>query len=371
MADWPQWRGPKRDGISTETVNPWSGGGPRQVWKARTGEGFSSMAVAGGKVYTMGNFRDEDYVLCYDASSGKMVWQYKYPCGSGDYAGPRATPTVHQSNVYTVSREGTALCLNAANGKLVWKREAARETGAGMPQWGFAGSPLIQGNLVILNIGSAGMALDKTNGRIVWKSGGGPAGYASPVPFTAGGQSGVAIFAGKGLVALNPTTGRKFWQHPWDTSFDVNAADPIFVGDTVFISSNYGKGGALVRIAGGKTTELWRTRDMKNHFNTCVLVGKHLYGNDEGRLRCIDLGNGRDVWQMRGMDKGGLIAAGDKLIALTGEGELVLISANPSAFKELARARVLDGTCWTHPVLANGLLYCRSHQGDLVCLDLK
>jgi outer membrane protein assembly factor BamB len=329
------------------------------------------VAVVAGKVYTMGHFQGQDYILCYDANNGKLLWQHKYPCSAGDYTGPRSTPLIHQGNLYTMSREGQVFCLSAASGKVVWERKVAQEVGAPIPQWGFSASPLIQGNVVILNIGTSGTALDKASGRIVWKSGGGPTGYASPVAYSAGGLSGVAIFAGKGLVAVNPTNGSKQWEYPWDTSYDVNAADPIFAGDTVFISSNYGKGGALIRLAGGKPTELWRTREMKNHFNACVLIDKHLYGNDEGRLRCISLSDGREKWQMRGMDKGGLIAAGDKLIALTGEGELVLISASPATFKELGRAKVLEGTCWTQPVLANGMLYCRSHQGDLVCLEMK
>jgi outer membrane protein assembly factor BamB len=368
MADWPQWRGPNRNGVSSETISgKFSGSGPKQVWKATAGEGYSSLAVKSGKVYTMGNYNNEDYVVCYDALTGKLLWQHKYPCGAGDYAGPRATPVVSDGNVYTLSREGQAFCLNANTGKVVWQSNVARETGANQPQWGFGSSALVQGNLVLYNVGAAGCALDKKNGRMAWKSGGGPSGYASPVAFSGG----VAMFHGKGVTAVNPTTGARLWNFAWDTMYDVNAADPIFSGDSFFLSSNYNKGGALIRIGGNNPSQVWFSREMRNHFNACVLVGGNLYGNDEGRLRCIDWATGRSRWEMRGMGKGGVIAAGDKLIALTERGELVIAAAAPGAFTEISRAKVLDGECWTQPALANGMLYARNHEGAVVCLDLR
>ena len=374
MTDWPQWRGPNRNGVSPEKGlrTQWPANGPRRAWAANVGQGFSSVAVNGGRLYTMGNTGGQDVVTCLQAATGKGVWRHRYPAGAGDYGGPRATPTVHENNVYTLSRDGLAFCLNAASGKVVWRRDIARETGARSPGWGFAGSPLIQGSLVLYNIGASGAALDKKTGRIVWTSGSGLAVYASPVPFTAGGRSGVAVFVAEGIVAVDPANGRRLWQHPWRTSFDVNAADPIFAGDTVFISSNYGKGGALLRIgAGNRPSVVWESREMRNHFNSCVLVGGALYGNDENTLKCVDLGTGEERWRRRGMGKGGLIAAVDKLIVLTERGQLSLLAATPARFTELASAKVMDGVCWTHPVLANGLLYCRSHEGTLVCLDLR
>jgi len=372
-ADWPQWRGPTRNGISSETGwrSQWTGAGPRRLWSLSVGQGFSSLAVKDGRVYTMGHEGGRDIVTCANALTGKVVWQHRYPCESGDYPGPRATPTLHEGRVYTFSREGLALCLDAATGKPLWQRPLGREGGEA-PNWGYAGSPLIQGDLVIYNAGASGIALDKKTGRIVWKGEAGKAGYASPVAFTGvGGQSGVAIFSDKGLVAVDARSGRRLWQHPWETSFDVNAADPIFSGDTVFISSNYGKGGALLRLSGGRPAVVWENRNMRNHVNTSVLVGGALYGNDENTLKCIDLRTGAERWRMRGMGKGGLIAADGKLLVLTERGELVIVRATPNQFTELARAKVIDGTCWTHPVLANGLVYCRSQEGTLVCVDLR
>ncbi|MBC8137975.1 MAG: PQQ-binding-like beta-propeller repeat protein [Fibrella sp.] len=367
--DWPQFRGPARNGISAETglLSQFPAAGPKRVWGVNIGKGFSNVAVKAGRVYAIGNDGSQDIVHCLNAATGRMIWQYRYPCGAGDYEGPRATPLVAGNNVYTLSREGLALCLNAQTGKVVWQKNVARETGAAAPGWGFAGSPLLSGNLVVYNIGSAGTALDKTTGKIVWKSGTGVSGYSSPVTF----GGGVAIFGAKGLTAVNPVTGKMLWQYPWETSYDVNAADPIFSGDTVFISSNYGKGGALLRVSGNKVAPVWQSRNMKNHFNTCVQIGSALYGNDENTLRCIDVATGDERWSMRGMGKGGLIAADGKLIVLTERGELVMIRATPDKLTELARAKVMTGTCWTQPVLSNGVVYCRSHEGSLVSYRLK
>jgi len=371
--DWPQWRGPQRNGISAETdwQPKWGAGGPRKLWTAQLGAGYSAVAVSGGRVYSVGNAGNRDTVFCLDANNGRVVWRQSYPCRFGDMGGPRATPVLDGGRVYTMSEEAQAYCLNAGTGKVIWNRDLARETGAQRPQWGFAGSALIQGNLAIYNVGATGTALDKTSGQVVWKSGG-RTGYASPVAYKVGAQQAVALFAGTGLVAVNPVNGRQLWSFPWQTSYDVNAADPIFSFDKVFISSNYGKGCALLRVTGGRPEVVWQNREMKNHFNTCVLLAGSIYGNDENTLKCLDLSTGAERWRHRGgIGKGGLIASNGHLLVLTESGELLVIKATPTAYTEVSRAKVMGGTCWTHPVLANGRLYCRNSQGELVCLALK
>ena len=373
MADWPQWRGANRNGLSTERglASAFAGSGPQKIWTANIGAGYSTVAVSAGRVYGMGNYSEQDFISCMNAITGKILWSYKYPQGAGDYSGPRATPTVHEKKVYTLSREGMALCLDAATGKVLWQKNIITETRATAPRWGVASSPLIEGGLVIYNVGANGVALNKNTGMVVWSSGADTCGYASAVAFTIGGRRGVAIFGKNKLVAVDPANGRVQWDYPWETSYDVNAADPIFSGDSVFISSNYGKGGSVLRIVGGRPTKIWENRFMKNHFNSCVLVGGTLYGNDENTLRGVDFATGAERWNMRGMGKGGLISAEGKLFALTERGELTLIKANPDRFEEMGRAKILDGQCWASPVLANGLLYCRNHEGNLVCLNVK
>ncbi len=371
-ADWPQWRGPARNGISSESgwLSQWPPTGPRRAWSVKVGDGYASVAVVGGRVYTTGNTNDQDMVYCLNATNGATIWKYSYTCPSGDPSGTRATPVVSGTLVYTLSSQGFAVCLNAATGKLVWRRNLARETGAQMPQWGFSGSPTVDGNLVYYNVGASGMALDKNTGKPMWNSGAGLAGYSTPVPYTVGAQQGLAIFSGSGIVAVNPRDGRPLWQYPWQTSYNVNAADPIFSGDTVFISSNYNKGCALLKVGPRGPSVVWQNRNMRNHFNSCVLLGGALYGNDENTLKCIDLKTGAERWASRGMGKGGVIAADGKLIALTERGELIIVAADPARYREIARAQVLRGTCWTQPALVNGFIYCRSHEGDLVCLDV-
>ena len=369
-ADWPQWRGLHRNGISAESG--WApNSNPRRVWSAQVGEGFSSVAVAGGRVYTMGNSGGKDWIHCLNAATGKPVWQYTFPASSGDYGGPRATPTVSGGKVYTLNRHGQAHCINAATGKLVWQADVARLLSAERPTWGFAGSPLILGSLALYNVGTAGAALNKETGRLVWGSGPKTAGYSSPVLFSAAGKRGVALFVAWGIVAVNPDDGKPLWQFPWDTRHDVNAADPQFAGDSVFISSNYGRGAALLRLGKGNPSVAWENRNMKNHFNTSVLLNGYLYGNDENTLKCIELKSGDERWRLRGIGKGGLIAANGKLIILSERGELIFANASPAGYKELARANVMRGTCWTHPVLADGFIYCRSQEGELVCVDVR
>lgn len=368
-ADWPHWRGPSRNGKSAEVIKPWGPAGPKRLWSAQIGEGYSGVAVVGNRVYTMGNAGGKDTVFCLDAGTGKEVWRYSYRQGAGDYGGPRGTPAVDGSIVYTLSRDGIACSIGSKDGKLVWQKDLRRELNLEVPRWGFAGSPLVHAGKIIYNLGSSGVALDG-RGKVVWKSGRGAAGYATPVPYTAGGQKGIAVFAGRGLVGVDANNGRVLWQHPWETSYDVNAADPVFVGDTVFISSNYGRGGALLRLAGGRPSVVWENRNMRNHFNSSVYAARGIFGNDENTLKCLDYGTGQERWRMRGgLGKGGLTVVGDKLLVLTERGELVLANATPAAYQELARARVMGGQCWTHPVVANGKIFCRNHEGELVCLS--
>lgn len=339
-AEWYQWRGPQRNGISSETgiLSQFPATGPRRVWSARVGVGYSSVAIRDNRLYTMGNVDGQDVVYCLEANTGRVLWQHRYPCPPGDYSGPRATPTLDGSAVYTLSREGHAFALNADNGRVLWSKDLAREVGAEKPRWGFASSPLVEGSLVIYNVGRAGTAVDKRTGRIVWRSQPSGAGYSSPVAHTLNGQRFIALFTTYGLVAVSPANGRILWQFRWETQYDINAADPVFQGDTVFISSNYNKGGALLRIGGGTPTVIWQNRNMRNHFNTSVLINGFLYGNDENTLKCIDWRTGAERWRMRGMDKGGLIAADGKLICLTGRGALMLVQATPEKYTELASA---------------------------------
>jgi len=379
-ADWPNWRGPNHNGISKETewVATWPEAGPKVLWEKSLGAGFASMAVSEGRVYAMGNIKNNDILYCLDADTGKEIWKKSYPCPlfkKNHEGGPSATPTVSGDSVYTFSKNGDAVRFKAATGQVVWHKNLNKELDAKHPTWYFAGSALIIDNMVILNTGTNGIALNKDDGSVIWQNGKGAAGYATAVPYTMGNQKCVVIFSAKEMVALIAKTGKVLWKIPWKTSYDVNAADAIITGDKMFISSGYNKGCALFKIGPSDFTELWRNKSMSNHFNSCVLWKGYIYGLDDGsgkELRCLDFKTGQLQWGQRGFGKGSLMLADGKLIILSDKGKLAIAEASPTGYKELSSAQILTGKCWTVPVLANGRIYARNNpDGRLVCLDVS
>lgn len=380
-ADWPNWRGPNHNGISSETgwITTWPTAGPKVLWTASIGTGFSSMAVSDGRVYTMGNINNNDILYCFEADTGKEIWKQSYPCPLYDKqheGGPAATPTVEGDAVYVFSKDGDAIRFKAATGQVVWHKNITKELDVKHPTWYFASSPLIIENLVILNAGTRGIAIGKTDGSLVWKNGITPAGYATAVLFTINNLNCVAILTSREIAGLEATMGNLLWTFPWKTDWDINAADPIISGDTIFVSSGYNKGCALLRIGPSSLTEIWQNRNMRNHFNSCVLWEEHIYGFDGqggggGQLTCLDYKTGQKKWSQKGMGTGSLMLANGKLIILSESGKLVIAEASPERFKELASAQILSGKCWTVPVLANGRIYARNANGRLVCIDVR
>src|SRR5688572_26087220 len=380
--DWPRWRGPDLNGISKETgwTTVWPKEGPRPLWKASVGIGFSSVTVAKGRVFTLGNSNETDTVFCFEEKSGKELWKHAYPCALDPKyyeGGPGTSPTCEGDRVYTLSKRGHLFCFEAATGKIVWHKNLIEELGVKKPEWGFAGSPLIEGDLLILNVGEAGTALDKNTGKVLWTSGKDMAGYATAIPYNSGSERLAAIFSSKALVAIAVKTGKEHWRFPWVERWHINAADPILSGNKLFIST-FGKGCALLEMrGGGAPAVLWENQNMGNHFNSCVLLNGYIYGVNgntdkaEKDFRCLSLSHGAVKWSYAGLGLGSVTVADNKLIILSERGELVVAEASPEAFKPLARAQVIGGKCWTVPVLANGRIYCRNAQGTLICLDVR
>lgn len=378
--DWPHWRGPARTGISSEAgwKSEFPAAGPKVLWKAEVGVGYSSVAVVGGKAYTMGNKSDQDSVFCLDAATGKAIWKHSYahPLDPKYYeGGTSATPSVDGGRVYTLSKRGHLFCLDAATGDVKWTRNMTTDLGAKMPTWGFASSVLIDGDRAVVNVGSHGAALDKNTGATLWKTGSGESGYATAVPFEQNGQKLYLIFASKELVAVRADNGQRVWGHPWETSYDVNAADPIVVGpDRILIASGYDRGAALLDVKGPKPVVVWENKNLRSMLNAGVLLDGHVYAidgnNGKAQLRCLDAATGTVAWTFKDPNHGALTAADGRLIVIGEKGELFVGAASPKGFKPQARAQVSGGKFWTVPVLSGGRLFLRNGDGLVTCLEV-
>lgn len=372
--DWYRWRGPDLNGISQEMgwQSVWPAAGPIQLWTASVGTGFSSFSVHEGRVFTMGNTSDTDTVFCFDAASGKVLWKHSYPCPLDPKyfeGGPGSTPITDNGHVYSFSRKGNLFCLNETNGTVVWSKNLATELGASIPTWGFAGSVLVQGDKIFLNVGDGGTALDKNTGKVLWTSAKAGAGYATPVPLP-GPDKTVAIFTGTALRAVREKDGSVAWSHPWKTEYEVNAADPVINGDRIFISSGYNRGATMINVANNKPQTVWENKNMRNHFNSSVLWKGFIYGVDESELRCLAFDTGEVKWKYPQFGKGSLMLADGKIIGLGETGVLFIAEATPDGFKPISQATVLNGKCWSTPVLSGGHIYCRNAAGKVVCLDV-
>jgi outer membrane protein assembly factor BamB len=372
-SDWPHYRGPNRDGIGHGKIT--SGEiSPEPLWKASIGIGFTSIAVTGGKVYVSGFTTDQDTLHCLDALNGQPLWTYKYPAKLDPNmyeGGPNSTPAIADGFVYILGKQGHAACVDVATGKPRWAKNLAKELDASEPRWGFSGSPTVLGNTVYFNVGSHGCAVDAQTGKIIWKTGGDEAGYASLIPMPAVNPEAILVFTGNSLAGVHPKTGKTLWEHPWTTQYAVNAADPLFRGTQIFVSSAYNYGCALIDISSGKPVEVWRNQVMRNHFNASVLIDDHLYGVDEDAFKSMTWKTGKETWSQKGIGKGSLIAVDKKLIILSQKGELIIAEANPKKFTEITRAQILSGKCWSSPAFANGIVYCRNAAGTLVAHALK
>ena len=374
--DWPKWRGPNGDGVSTESgwQSRFPAGGPRVLWQRDVGFGYAAVAVSSGRLYTAGWSAGEEHIYCLNEGDGKPIWDKSYPAKRHNCmheGGPAATPEVDGDRVYSVGKEGVLVCLDADDGKPRWDRRLPGEFGVSIPQWGFAGSPVVLGDALLVDVGRI-IALDKMTGEKIWRTDDyGPA-YSTPTPFKHRGRQLIAAFPAYGLVVLDATTGRELASHAWETSYKVNAATPIVVGDRIFITSGYGKGAALLRFDGRRLTVIWENIEMRSKMSTPVLIAGHLYGFDDKRLKCLDFATGERKWVQAGLGLGCLMAADGKLIILSEDGKLAIADASPSAYTQISGAQILDASdCWTMPVLASGRIYCRSSKGQLVCLDVR
>ncbi len=379
--DWPQWRGIQRDGSGSAEglATDWKKNPPRVIWKANVGTGFSSIAVSGALALTIGNKEGSDTVYAFDAATGAAKWKHTYPCDLDPLrheGGPFATPTIVGERVYTLSKLGHLFCLKLATGKVVWKVDLVAATGSQRETYGFSGSPLVVGKRVIVSAGSAGAAFNADTGKLVWKSK--PhikPGHASPVLISVGKDKkpGVLIM-GKTLMSIvNPSDGSVIARQELvgQGRRIYKIADPLVLGDSVFVTSTYGYVCTRIKLSGGKFSEMWRNKNLTSKFLSPVVIDAYIVGGHLERwFRCIDPASGEVKWEDKSF-AGNVIRAGKLSLILTTTGDLILADISAKGFKELGRAKVLKGKCWTMPALAGGKAYCRNADGDLVCVDVS
>jgi outer membrane protein assembly factor BamB len=370
---WTDFRGPFRDGHYRQRTirTKWPAGGLKPIWKQPVGGGYASFVVARGRAFTIEQRGSQEVVAAYDVATGRELWTnawdalFRESLG-GD--GPRATPTWAGGVVYALGAAGELRALDEATGRVAWRTNILEENGATNLDWGMAGSPLVvDDTIVVLPGGPDGrsvVAYNRRTGARVWSSLSDKQAYASPMLVTLGGVTQLLVFAAMRLMGLSPDRGELLWEYPWTTAFDINAGQPVVLGDNrVFLSSGYGTGAAVIEVTKGDrftVREIWRNNRMKNQFTSSVLHEGFIYGLDESILACIDPATGELRWKGGRYGYGQVMLASGHLIVLTEDGDLALVRATPERHEEIVRFPALDGKTWNHPAMADGVLLIRN-----------
>jgi outer membrane protein assembly factor BamB len=384
--DWPQWRGPDRNGLSKETglLAQWPRSGPPVAWSATMlGAGYGSLAVQGDRVYVQGMRNRQSVVSALNRADGKLVWvRILGAAGDNDRGpGPRSTPTVDGDRVYALSETGDLASLRVADGSVIWQRNILRDFRGDNPYWLLSESPLINGNLVIVTPGGRGagvVALDKMSGKTVWASKelSDGAGYSSPIVADVGGVRTIMAFTAEAGVGVRANDGKLMWRNSSAANGTANIATPVYSDGKVFFTSSYGTGAALLglKAAGNevRAQEIYFTRDMKNHHGGVVLVNGHIYGYNDSILTCLEFNSGKMLWRDRSVGKGAVTYADGHLYILSENNVVGLVEATPAAYREKGRFSIADQgwPSWAHPVVSGGRLYIRN-QGTLTSYDVR
>jgi outer membrane protein assembly factor BamB len=385
-AEWPQWRGPERNGLSRETglMKAWPASGPKAAWSAAgLGQGYGSLSIKGDRIFVQGMRGGESFVFALNRADGKQAWAVKLgPSQTDDRGdGPRGTPTVDGDRVYALSENGDLACLRFANGAVVWQRNILKDFGGSNLNWLISESPLVDGNRLIVTPGGreAGIvALDKMTGKTIWtaKELNDRAGYASCIVADVQGVRTVMGLTASAGVGVRASDGKLMWRYEPVANRTANCTTPVYHDNKVFYTSAYGTGSALLKLTaqGGevKAEEAYFSRDMMNHHGGVVLVDGYLYGFSNAILTCMEFATGKVMWRDRSVGKGSLTYA-DGQLYLLGEGNTVgLAEATPQGYREKGRFTIEDQgrPSWAHPVVAGGKLYIRN-QGTLTCYHVK
>lgn len=393
-ADWPHYRGPTHDGASPERIlKQWPAGGPRRIWKQSMDGGFSSFSISQGRAYTSVNRsiggEIQEVVLALDADTGNEIWARPLgpppPRGITEEDGPRSTPAVDGARVYVLSVYLVLTCLNTSDGSLVWKRDLIEEFGGHGPDFEAGASPLLHGDLVLVNgpidgNGSKLLGIDKHDGHMVWTGPSAKLTHSTPVATTILGVRQVLFYTGGGVVSIVPETGQELWRYSFNVSTPVTSS-PVLGDGILYHSAGYGIGARAARISKSEdnfsVTELWHKRgQLINFLNTPVYYQGHVYGMygdkkyGSGPLECYELANGEKKWSQPNFGVGQVLLVDHHLLALSDTGTLVLVKPDPQQYTEVARFKALNGKCWNSPAISHGRIYARSTR-EAICLDVS
>ena len=385
-SDWAQWRGPRRDGLSTETglLKQWPTGGPKLSWNVDgLGAGYGTVAIAGDRIYVQGSINNRSSVHALDRTSGKLLWTVPLgPEGDNDRGdGPRSTPTVEGAQLWVMTESGDLACLKTSDGGVVWRKNALTDFRGRNPHWLLSESPLVDGERLIFTPGGPGasiVAVDKQSGKWIWSSQdlSDPAGYASCIVCEVGGVRCYATLTAQAGVGVRAADGKLMWRYEKPANGTANCTTPVFGQNKVFYSSAYGTGGGVLALSatGGAVTssEMWFNRELMNHHGGVVLVNGHLYGFSNSILTCLEFETGKVMWKDRSVGKGSLTYADGRLYLL-GEGQTAgMADATPEGYRERGRFSITDHgrPSWAYPVICGGRMYLRN-QGQLQCFDVK
>lgn len=367
---WIDFRGPLRDGIYTQKplLETWPAEGLKPLYKQPIGMGYASFVVGAGRAFTIEQRRDKEAVTAYDLKTGRELWAHSYPAQFQESLGgegPRATPTYHGGLVYSLGATGELRVLDAKTGTLKWSKQILTDNNAGNLQWGASSSPLIVDDKVVVQPGGTNgtsiVAYEKNTGRKIWASQNDQAAYTSPMLVNLAGVRQILAVTSKRVVGLDPESGKLLWDYPWVTQYNVNSAQPLLVDSTHFIlSAGYGHGTALVELTSGNAKTVWENNRMKNRFNTSVLHKGYMYGIDEGIFVCMRISDGQQMWKAGRYGYGQLLLAGDRIILVSEQGELVLIEPSPDKLNELAKFQAIEGKTWNNLAIEDGILLVRN-----------
>lgn len=382
--DFPQYLGPARNAVindGTTIATDWNRQPPKVLWRRPIGPAWSGFAIVGNRAVTLEQRGPREVVVCLNALTGNLLWEFSYPAryaSSLGGEGPRTTPTVAAGRVFTFGATGVLNCLDLENGELIWQRKLGDLSPDHQPEWGYAGSPLVhEGNVIVSAGHPAGKSLQAfrvETGEPVWQGGSQPAGYASPIACTLAGVPQIISFNLKFITAHNPTNGTILWEHPWGNRQPV-VAQPLPVGpDQIIFSSGYGVGAERLRIerdpAGTLTARrLWKSISLKAKMASFIEHQGHLYGLDDGILTCVDAQSGKRQWKSGRYGHGQLLWVDGRLLITAESGDLCLLEPNPTAPNEVARFPVFNAKTWNPPALSGEILLMRTDQ-EAACIRL-